>query len=398
MNVDMATYKAEFLSHYYEGRLRPRHAYAMGWIYWWARLASLMPGLVNCLTHMPHRRHSSPSARRYRPAAQDPVFASQTSRPGGSGGRPRNVGRPRVILWPDTFNNYFHPQTAKAAVEVLEDAGFQVVVPRQIALLRPSALRLRHAPHGQGLLREILDTLRPEIAAGTPIVGLEPSCVAVFRDEMTNLFPMDEDARRLSAQTFVLSEFLEKKAPHYRLPQLQRKALVQKHCHHEHVMKFDAENSRTQEARTRLQAARFRLLRHGRLLRLRERALRDLQAIGERVLLPAVRQADEETLIIADGFSCREQIAGLTGRGALHLAQVIEMAMHEGPAGPSEPLPERYYQPLGQREPAPSPQLTVGVFCLGALIGAALAWKLSEKRRPLRPPLPRAPFLLRSSP
>ena len=126
MNVDMATYKAEFLSHYYEGRLRPRHAYAMGWIYWWARLASLAPGWST----WSRTRRSSASCSRCsagsRPDATMPSFAPETFKAWWRRRAPRNVGRPRVILWPDTFNNHFHPQTAKAAVEVLEDAGFQV--------------------------------------------------------------------------------------------------------------------------------------------------------------------------------------------------------------------------------------------------------------------------------
>ena len=127
-----------------------------------------------------------------------PSFAPETFKAWWSAAAPRNVGRPRVILWPDTFNNHFHPQTAKAAVEVLEDAGFQVIVPAEVALLRPAALRLRHARHGQGLLREILDTLRPEIEAGTPVVGLEPSCVAVFRDELDE--PLPDGRGRQAAQ------------------------------------------------------------------------------------------------------------------------------------------------------------------------------------------------------
>ncbi len=121
-----------------------------------------------------------------------------------------------MVLWPDTFNNHFHPQTAKAAVEVLEDAGFQVVVPRKSLCCGRPLYDFGMLPTAKALLREILDTLQPEIEAGTPVVGLEPSCVAVFRDELMNLFPMDEDAKRLSSQTFILSEFLEQKAP--RLP------------------------------------------------------------------------------------------------------------------------------------------------------------------------------------
>jgi hypothetical protein len=103
-------------------------------------------------------------------------------------------------------------------------------------------------------------------------------------------------------------------------------------------------------------------------------------AVGERRLLPAVRQADPDTLVIADGFSCREQIAGLTDRGALHLAQVIQMALQEGPEGPRRPLPERGYQPLGKWEPAPSLAATAAVVGLGVLAGVGVAWALSRGR------------------
>jgi Fe-S oxidoreductase len=236
----------------------------------------------------------------------------------------------------------------------------------------------------KALIREILDSLRPEIESGTPVVGLEPSCVAVFRDEMMNLFPMDEDAKRLSANTFLLSEFLEKKAPEFRLPKLERKALVQKHCHHEHVMKFDAEN-----AVLRKLGLDYDLLDSGCCGMAGsfgfEAGHYDVSvAVGERRLLPAVRAADRDTLVIADGFSCREQIAGLTDRGALHLAQVIQMALREGPEGPVEERPEMRYQPLGKWEPAPSPAAIAAIAGLGLLAGMGVAWTLTRRSRSLR--------------
>ena len=380
MNVDMATYKAEFLSHYYEGRLRPRHAYAMGLIYWWARLASLAPGVVNLIAHAPvvgkvFQALGGISTRRTTPSFAPETFVSWFRRRA-----PRNVGRPRVLLWPDTFNNHFHPQTAKAAVEVIEAAGFQVVIPPKPLCCGRPLYDFGMLETAKGLLREILDVLRPEIESNTPVVGLEPSCVAVFRDEMMNLFPMDEDAKRLSANTFVLSEFLETKAPDFRPPKLRRKAVVQKHCHHEHVMKFDAEN-----AVLRKLGLDYDLLDAGCCGMAGsfgfEAEHYDVSAaVGERRLLPAVRAAGADTLVIADGFSCREQIAGLTDRGALHLAQVIQMAMHEGPEGPIRELPEMRYQTLGKWVPAPSLAATAAVVGLGMLAGLGVAWALTRRR------------------
>ena len=328
VHVDMATYKAEFLSHYYKGRVRPIAAYSLGLIHRWARIAALMPGVVNFFTQTPLLRDIAKWLAGIAPARQIPAFAPQTFKQWFRQREPRNVGRPRVILWPDTFNNHFHPQTAMAAVEVLEAAGFQVEVP-QLALCCGRALY----DHGmlvtaRRLLQDILDALRPQIEEGVPVVGLEPSCVAVFRDELLNLFPNDEDAKRLSQQTFLLSEFLVRQAEHYELPQLQRKALVHGHCHHTALMKLKDEE--TVLAKLGLD---YTILDSGCCGMAGafgfEKEHYDVSLkVGERVLLPAVRSAGTETLIIADGFSCREQIAQATDRRALHLAEVIQMAIH----------------------------------------------------------------------
>ena len=328
VHVDMATYKAEFLSHYYEKRLRPRSAYAFGLVPWWVRLASSAPGLANFLTHAPGLSALAKAAAGMARQRQIPRFAPRTFKSSFAAREPRNAGRPRVILWPDTWSNHFHPEVAEAAVEVLEAAGWQVVVPA-------AALCCGRPLYDHGMLdlarrqlRQILAALAEEIAAGTSVVGLEPSCVSVFRDELCNLFPEDEAARRLAGQTFLLSELLVQKAGEWRPPTLRRKALVQGHCHHQALFRLDDE----EEVLRRLgldasildsgccgMAGAFGF----------EAGLRyDVSiAVGERGLLPAVRAAAAETLLIADGFSCREQIAQTTGRRALHLAQVLQMAL-----------------------------------------------------------------------
>jgi FAD/FMN-containing dehydrogenase/Fe-S oxidoreductase len=354
MNVDMATYKAEFLAHYYERRLRPRHAYAMGWIYWWARLASIASRLANAVAHAPGLGAALKFLGGISSRREMPSFAPETFKTWFHRRPAKSDGSSRVLLWPDTFNNHFHPQTAIAAVEVLEAAGFEVIVPRQSLCCGRPFYDFGMLKTAMKLLRQVQDTLRTEIEAGTPVVGLEPSCVAVFRDELINPFPMDEDAKRLAGNTFILSEFLEKKAPHFRPPKLRRKAIVQKHCHHDHVMGF-----REEDALLRKLGLHFELLNSGCCgmagsFGFESGHYEVSVAVGERVLLPKVREADASTLILADGFSCREQIAGLTGRGALHLAQVLQMALHEGPDGPSEVPPERDYQPLGKWVPGSS--------------------------------------------
>src|SRR5262249_24154466 len=166
VNVDMATYKAEFLSHYYAGRLRPPAAYSMGLIYWWARLAARAPGFANFLTQTPGLSAFTKRLGGIAPERRIPAFARQTFLDWFRARTPRHVGRPSVILWPDTFNNHVHPETAAAAVEVLEALGYEVTVPsRSLCCGRPlydfGMLRL-----AKRLLGEVLETLRPAIAAG----------------------------------------------------------------------------------------------------------------------------------------------------------------------------------------------------------------------------------------
>jgi Fe-S oxidoreductase len=182
----------------------------------------------------------------------------------------------------------------------------------------------------QRQLRQILKALRAEIAAGVPVVGLEPSCVAVFRDELTNLFPTNEAAGRLSRQTFLLSEILQGQAKDFALPQLRRKAVVHAHCHHRALMSFDAEDQLLKRL-----GLEFETLDSGCCGMAGgfgfEAEHYDISIrVGQRMLLPAVWSASPDTLVIADGFSCREQIAQAAGRDALHLAEVLQMAMRQG--------------------------------------------------------------------
>src|SRR5439155_21988500 len=176
VQVDMATYKAEFLSHYYEHHRRPRSAYAFGLIHRWAALASHAPRLVNFVTQTPGLRDLAKLAAGMAPQRSVPAFAPFTFREWFM--KRRRVyeePRDRVILWPDTFNNHFHPDTAIAAVEVLEDAGFAVEIPlARLCCGRPL--------YDYGLLsvakqrlREIIGALLRQIDEGIPIVGLEPS-------------------------------------------------------------------------------------------------------------------------------------------------------------------------------------------------------------------------------
>ena len=377
VNVDMATYKAEFLSHYYKGKLRPMSAYTMGLIYWWARLASRAPALANVLTHAPLLSTLAKAVIGVAPQRRLPVFASLTFKDWLRRRGPRNEGSPRVILWPDTFNNYLHPAPLQAAVEVLEAAGYQVVVPEQALCCGRPLYDFGMLDTAKRLLRQILNALEQEINAGTPIVGLEPSCVAVFRDELTNLFPHDERARRLKKQTFVLSEFLERKAKHFQPPQLQRSAVVHMHCHHKAILRTGPE-----EAVLKKLGLDYKVLDSGCCgmagsFGFEKDHYEVSIASGERVLLPAVREADQGALIIADGFSCREQIAQTTDRRALHLAEVIQLALHQDTqdAPASADL-----QRAGRVSPIPSKTGWALVGGIGLACLSALLWIWGKKK------------------
>ena len=335
VSVDMATYKSEFLAHHYEGRWRPRAAYGMGLIHQWARILSPVAPVVNFVTRTPPFASLVKTMGGIAPARRIPPFARPTFRAWFKRRGTGATGQRRVLFWPDTFSNYLHTAPAIAAVNVLESAGYQVELPgRPLCCGRP-LYDWGMLDRAKVLWRQTLDTLRADIRAGVPLIGVEPSCISAFRDELPGLFPDDEDALRLAKQTFMLSEFLD--AEGFEPPRLPKRAVVHGHCHHKSVMTM-----RTDEAMLRAMNVDYTLLDSGCCGMAGafgfEREKYDLSVrIGERVLLPAVRAASDDTLIIASGFSCQEQIAQLSGRTALHLAEVLQLAL-QGEASGAPPI------------------------------------------------------------
>jgi Fe-S oxidoreductase len=333
VRVDMATYKAEFLAHYYEGRLRPRQAYALGLIMFWARLASKMPRLANLVAASPPGKWAAGIAQeRTPPQFADEPFADWFARRGGT----RVTDGRRVILWPDTFTNYFEPDIAKAAVEVLEAAGCSVDLPRGAVCCGRPLYDFGMLKLARRQLEQTVELLRPEIRAGVEIVGLEPSCTDVFRDELLNMLPDDEDAKRLSKQTFSFVEFLTDRLD-WHPPKLSARAVVQGHCHHraaEKTMEHD------RELLDRL-GLDYEILDTGCCGMAGSFGYHagehyDVSvAVAEHSLLPKLRETAEDVLVVADGFSCRGQIEQLDGRPAQHIAQVVQRALREsGRTGP----------------------------------------------------------------
>ena len=361
VGVDVATYKAEFLSHYYAWRLRPLAAYAMGWIYWWSRLASRAPDLSNFLMNLGIVKKLVGIA----PSRTMPRYARKTFterfRPAPPAGTKK-----RVILWPDTFNNYFHPDTAMAASEVLQSAGYDVTLPRTSLCCGRPLYDWGFVGMAKRQLREILDALGPEIDQGIPLIGLEPSCISVFRDELLNLFPNDPRARRLAELSMTLSEFIDREGSAFPLPKLHRKALVQAHCHHKAIMRFDAEDAVMRRLGLEVDHPDSGCCGMAGAFGFEEKHFDISMRIGERVILPMVRQASADTIVIANGFSCREQIAQATDREALHIAQVLKMAMREGAKG-GDPLPEKQYV-----ETQPEPDRKAVMKAGGVIAGAAV--------------------------
>jgi FAD/FMN-containing dehydrogenase/Fe-S oxidoreductase len=339
VNVDMPTLKAEFLSHYYQGRLRPRTAYAFGLIDQAARVASRMPGVVNFLTQTAPFDSVMKLAMGISQKRHIPPFASPTLKEWFAQRPQRNGGGRRVILWADTFTNFFHAPIGMAAVEALEDAGCNVVIPQMhLCCGRPLYdygmvdLAARYAD-------KVVSHLRDEIRAGTPVVGIEPSCVAVFKDELKKLKTLDEDAERLSKQTFHLSEFLEQLE--YEPPPLAGKALLHGHCHHKATGGTSPEKKLLEKMGLEVEELDSGCCGMAGGWGYEPDHYDVSVACGERVLLPKVREASPETLIVADGFSCRSQIEQCgTGRDGMHIAEVVKLARDVGtiPAYPEQAL------------------------------------------------------------
>jgi FAD/FMN-containing dehydrogenase/Fe-S oxidoreductase len=362
VNVDMATYKAEFMSHYYRGRLRPRAAYTMGLIHWTGRIASLMPDLANWFTQTPGISAIVKKLAGVSPARDMPRFAPETFRRWFRRRGTSPVAGTRVIVWPDTFNDLFHPETGRATVEVLEAAGFHPVIPEQLLCCGRPLYDFGMLDLAKYHLRQILDALRDDIRAGTPIVGMEPSCIAVFRDELLNLFPHDRDARRLARQTYVLSEFLAEFAADVDLGNLRgERALLHGHCHHQSVLDFDPEAAILQKIGVDYEVMDAGCCGMAGPFGFQEEHFEVSQACGERKLLPAIRAADPRTMFVTSGFSCREMVEQNGLRRPLHLAEVVHMAMERTGALPT----------LARRERTEVTRPGTGIIAVTAAVGLA---------------------------
>ena len=318
--VDMATYKSEVLYQRYRRRPRPASHYALGWLPRWARLASRTPGLANGM--LGTRAVAATSKRlggidRRRPL---PAFATQTFR-AWFADRPRGAGTP-VLLWVDTFTDSFSPETGQAAVRVLEAAGYAVTVTDKPVCCGLTWISTGQLDGARKQLRKSFDALDKAAPAGTPIVGIEPSCTAVLRHDAVELLPDDPRAARIQSVTRTLAELLAE-TDGWSAPRMDDVVgVAQPHCHHHAVMGWQADAVLLAQAGAQIEsvggccglAGNFGV----------ERGHYEVSvAVAETALLPAVRNAPAGAVVLADGFSCRTQLEQLSEARAIHLAQLI---------------------------------------------------------------------------
>ncbi|MGA5884421.1 FAD-binding and (Fe-S)-binding domain-containing protein [Streptomyces cellulosae] len=354
VGVDMATYKAEFLHHHYEGRRRPAAHYAMGWLPVWLSWAARTrtAGVVNALASVgplarPAKRMGGIAGEREIPRLATEPFTRwwRRRRPGAGGGPP-------VVLWPDTFTEHLSPSVGRAAVRVLEAAGMRVVLPPTLRL--PSAARLGDArsrsplslltarrgrvccgltyistgqlDRARTVLRRTLDLLEPVLATDAPLVVLEPSCAAALRTDAPELLHDDPRAARLASRVLTFAETLERYAPDWTPPAVNRPVTGQTHCH-QHAVLGDGPDRRLREAAGLTGelaggccglAGNFGF----------EQGHYDVSRVcAEEQLLPAVREAPEAAVVQADGYSCRTQLEQLGGVRGRHFAEILAEAL-----------------------------------------------------------------------
>jgi FAD/FMN-containing dehydrogenase/Fe-S oxidoreductase len=317
--VDMATYKAEALYQRYRKRLRPRSHYLLGWLPRWTRMATAAPRLANAslrpkpLASLAKRLGGIDQRRPL------PQFAGQSFRRWFAQ-HPPAAGDP-VMLWVDTFTNGFSPEVGRAAVAVLEAAGYSVRIPKGQVCCGLTWISTGQLDGARKQLTRSLAALESAISEGIPVVGLEPSCTAVLRSDITELLPHDSRAVRVKQLTKTLAELLAERG--WTPPELAGvQALAQPHCHQHAVMGFNADRELLERAGATVStvggccglAGNFGV----------EQGHYEVSvAVAEQSLLPAVSQAAPGTVVLADGFSCRTQLDQLADRSGIHLAQLL---------------------------------------------------------------------------
>ncbi|MBC9724246.1 FAD-binding and (Fe-S)-binding domain-containing protein [Streptomyces sp. TRM68367] len=327
VGVDVATYKSEFLYHHYKGRIRPASHYCMGWLPLLSRAVARKPRLVNAVT----ASRLAPLLKRLggiAPEREVPRFSDETFLAWFRRRSPQGDGhRGPIMLWVDSFNNHFSPEVLKAGVRVLEHAGYRVRVPDGTQCCGLTWITTGQLGVARRIAARTAAALAPAVRAGLPVVGLEPSCTAALRTDVPELLDGDADARALADATVTLAELLVHRTPGWQPPRVEARSISQTHCHQHATSGFGADTALLHAMgvdNNRLESGCCGLAGNFGF----ERGHYDVSvAAGEQVLLPAVRQAAPGTVVLADGFSCRTQIAQRTDSRGTHLAELIARAL-----------------------------------------------------------------------
>ena len=324
VQVDMAAWKSEFLAQHYKGRRHPLQHYIFGFADKLARWGSLTPSLTNALLTGPvtsslAKKIAGVARERALPRlAHKPYLKSRESSPALN-------GQIQVLLWADTWNNYYHPQTLAAAETVLATAGFAVGTPPQHICCGRPLYDFGLLDHARRYLARVLAQMAPQIDAAVPFIFLEPSCASVFKDELLELFPNDPRAAQLSKQIWLLADWLAAKVPDFGAGRLAgAQILLHGHCHHKAVFGGPAsEIAVLRNAGAQVEAIQAGCCGMAGPFGFEAGKFEVSKSIANESLLPAVRSAGSMTVVVADGFSCREQISQLGHTHAMHFAEVM---------------------------------------------------------------------------
>jgi Fe-S oxidoreductase len=292
------------------------------------------------------------------------------------GGTRNPFGCP-VVLFPDTFNNYFHTDVGVACVEAIEAAGWQVIMPDGHVCCGRPLYDYGFLDTAERYLHQVIAKLRDHIRAGTPVVGMEPSCLAVFKDELAKMLPHDDDAARLARNAYHFGEFFQ--AFGIKPPALAGRALLWGHCHQRATGGVDAEQHVLQEMGLEVEPVSGGCCGLAGSWGFEKGKYRISMDCGEQALLPAVREASQDTLVVANGFSCKTQIQhARTGRRALHLSQVMQLA-RAAQGTPDGKPPERL---TPDQRPSPPPRRRAArAVALAAIAAGAVGGGVAVRSR-----------------
>jgi len=328
--VDMAQYKSEFLAQKYKGKLHPLHHYVFGFADKMARMGSLTPALTNFVLGS---SVTSPLIKYIVGVAKErkmPQLARKSYKASREADETSNVPRAAkpqvVVLWADTWNNYYHPGTLHAAERVLTQAGFRVQTTKGHICCGRALYDFGLLSTARTYLANVLDRVAPEIEAGLPFIFLEPSCASIFKDEALEMFPNDPRAQKLSKQVWLLADWLAAKAPDWVVGRLEgAQVLVHGHCHHKAVFGGPKnEIALLRKAGAQVEMIETTCCGMAGPFGFEADKIEVSKAIANLGLLPAVNSAGPMTLIVADGFSCREQISQLSDRVGMHFAEILD--------------------------------------------------------------------------